>query len=56
MIGYSKKNRENIPKDAFEQRYKEPGLKFNLGLALKGLQTTGPCTNKKMVNLMLPCF
>ena len=38
MIGYSKKNREN----AFDEKKKRPGLKFNPGLALIGLRTTGP--------------
>ena len=30
-----------ILKNAFEQNKKKPGLKFNPGLALIGLQTTG---------------
>ena len=35
MIGSSKKNRENY------KMTKKPGLKFNPGLALTGVQTTG---------------
>ena len=31
-----------IWKNAFEQKEKKPGLKFNPGLALIGLRTTGP--------------
>ena len=43
MIWCSKKNRENyiILKNAFEQKKKKPGLKFNPGLALIRLRTTG---------------
>ena len=29
MIGRSKKNTENYPRNAFEQKKKKPGLKFN---------------------------
>ena len=44
MIGYSKKIRENkiIRENAFDDKKKRPGLKFNPGLALIGLRTTGP--------------
>ena len=42
MIGCSKKNRENYRENAFEQKKKKPRLKFNPGLALIGLRTTGP--------------
>ena len=43
MIGCSKKNRENYqPENAFEQKKKKPRLKFNPGLAVIGLWTTGP--------------
>ena len=38
----SKKNWENFWWNAFEQKKKEPGLKFNLGLTLIGLRTTRP--------------
>ena len=42
MIGCSKK-RGNYPgKNTFEQKKKKLGLKFNPGLALIGLLTTGP--------------
>ena len=39
MIGYSKKNRENCPKNVFDEKKKRPGLKFNSGLALIGFRT-----------------
>ena len=42
MIRYSKKNREIIRENAFEQKKKKPALKFNPGLALVGLWTTEP--------------
>ena len=42
MIGYSKKNREIVRENAFNEKKKRPGLKFNPGLALIGLRTTGP--------------
>ena len=35
MTGYSKKNREIVGQNAFEQKKDKPGLKFNPGLALK---------------------
>ena len=39
------KKREKIPREnAFEQQKKKPRLKFNPGLGLIGLQTTGPCS------------
>ena len=31
MIGRSKKDTENYPRNAFEQEEKKPGLKFNPG-------------------------
>ena len=31
-----------IQESAFDKRKKKPGLKFNLGLALTGVRTTGP--------------
>ena len=37
MIGCPKRIRGNCPEKALEQRNKEPGLKFNHGLALIGL-------------------
>ena len=42
MIGCCEKNRENYPGKCFEQKKKKLGLKFNPGLALIGLRTTGP--------------
>ena len=42
MIGYSKKNRENYPRECFDKKKKKPGFKFNPGLALTGVRTTGP--------------
>ena len=37
------KRREEITREnTFEQKKKKPGLKFNPGLALIGLRTTGP--------------
>ena len=40
--GCSKTNRKIIRGNAFTQKKKEGGLKFNPGLALTGLRTTGP--------------
>ena len=42
MNGCSKKKRENYPKKALNKGINIPGLKFNLGLALIDLRTTGP--------------
>ena len=44
VIGCYKKNRENYLKNAFKQKKKKPGLKFNPGLELIGLRTTGTRT------------
>ena len=41
MIGYSKKNRENYPRE-FDNKKKKARLKFNPGLVLTGVRTTGP--------------
>ena len=41
MIGYSKKNRENYP-IVCDKKEKKPELKFNPGLAITGVRTTGP--------------
>ena len=41
IIGCSKKKRGNYPGNTFEQKKEKPGLKFNPGLALIGLRTTG---------------
>ena len=48
MIGYSKKNKENIRESAFDSKKKKPGLKFNLRLALTGVRTTGPQVNNQI--------
>ena len=42
MIDCSKKNREDYPRKCLWAKEKEKGLKFYRGLALIGLQTTGP--------------
>ena len=42
MIGCCKKRREIIRENAFEQKKKKPGLKFNPGLVVIGLRTTVP--------------
>ena len=42
MIGFSKKNTENYRRKYFSTVENDTRLKFNLGLALIGLQTTGP--------------
>ena len=42
MIWCYKKNRENHPGKCFWAKEKKPGLKFNPGLVLIGLRTTGP--------------
>ena len=42
MIGYAKKIEKIIRESAFDKKKKKPRLKFNPGLALIGVQTTGP--------------
>ena len=42
MIGYSKKIEKIIQENAFDKKKKKPRLKFNPGLALTGVRTTGP--------------
>ena len=42
MIGYSKKNTENYPRECFDKKKKKVMLKCNSGLALSGIRTTGP--------------
>ena len=43
MIGLALKRREKIVREnAFEQKKKKPGLKFNPGVALIDLRTSGP--------------
>ena len=37
-----KRREEIIRENTFEQKKKKPGLKFNPGLVVIGLQTTGP--------------
>ena len=49
MIGCPKKERKNYLKKAFEQRNEETWIKFNFGLALIGLPTTGPTKEYKWV-------
>ena len=45
LLGALKGREKIIRENAFEQKKKKPGLKFNFGLALIGLQTTGhSCT------------
>ena len=42
MIGYPKKIEKIIRESAFDKKKKKPGLKFNPGLVLTGVRTTGP--------------
>ena len=42
MIGYSKRIEKIIRESAFDEKIKKPWLKFNPGLALTGVQKTGP--------------
>ena len=43
MIGYAKKIIEKIIREsAIDKKKKKPRLKFNPGLALTGVRTTGP--------------
>ena len=44
MIGYAKKIEKIIRVSAFDKKKNKPGLKFNPGLALSGVRTTGPRT------------
>ena len=44
MIGYAKKREKVIRESTFDKKKKKPGLKFNPGLALTGVRTTGPKT------------
>ena len=41
-----------IRENAFKQNKKKPGLKFNAGLALIGLQTTGPRTPLNIITII----
>ena len=41
MIGYAKKIEKSVQESAFDKK-KKPGLKFNPGLVLTGVRTTGP--------------
>jgi len=45
MIGYAKKIEKIIRESAFDKKKKKPGLKFNPGLALTRVRTTGPRLN-----------
>ena len=49
MIWCSKRREEITLENTFEQKKKQPGLKFNPGLALIGLRTTGPWTIERSV-------
>ena len=42
MIGYSKRIEKIIRESAFDNNKKKAGLKFNTGLVLIGVRTTGP--------------
>ena len=42
MIGYAKNIEKIIRESAFDIKKKKPGLKFNPGLALTSVGTTGP--------------
>ena len=44
MTVYSKRNRENYPRECFDNKKKKAGLKFNPGLVLTGIRKTGPST------------
>jgi len=49
MIGYSKRREKIIRESAYDKKKKKPGLKFNPGLVLTGVRTTGPWfTNYKV--------
>ena len=48
MIGYSTKRIEKIVREsAVDKNKKKPGLKFNPGLVLTGVRTTGPRKENK---------
>ena len=42
MIANLKREEKILPENAFEEKKKTPGLRFNPGLPLIGLRTTGP--------------
>ena len=44
MIGYAKKIEKITRGSAFDKKKNKPGLKFNPGLALTGVRTTGSRT------------
>ena len=44
MIGYAKKIEKITRGSAFDKKKNNPGLKFNRGLALTGVRTTGSRT------------
>ena len=50
MTGNSKNNRKKIIwESAFDNKKKKPGLKFNPGLALTGVRTTGLLSLQKHI-------
>ena len=51
-----KKLAKIIRENTFQQKKKKPGLKFNPGLALIGLRTTGSCSFSHCSNLAFRLF
>ena len=52
MIGYSKRIEKIIRESAFDKKKKILGLKFNLGLALTSIRTTGPWLSDILIMLI----
>ena len=53
VIKYSKQNKKIFRENVFNEKKKRPGLKFNPGLALTGLRTTGPWLVELLLGYML---
>ena len=56
MIDALKRREKIVQENAFKQKKKKPRLKFNPGLALICLQTTGPSALKNTGKNMLAVF
>ena len=56
MIDALERREKIIQENAFKQKKKKPRLKFNPGLALICLQTTGPSALKNTGKLLLAVF
>ena len=51
MIGYCERIEKTIWENVFEQKKKKFGRKFNPGLVLISLPTTGPCRTRMYLDI-----